>query len=220
MDYQVDEANRRPLKSRQWAFAERLTTVLANAGVTPNAISVAGMTAALIGGVCFSLTSSVQGLPVRLLWLAGAVCVQLRLLANLLDGMVAVKSQKASPIGEVFNEVPDRVSDAAIFIGLGFAILSDPLAGALLAGAAIATAYVRAFGASVGLGQDFRGPFGKPQRMFVVTLLGLWGAIAPSTSVAVPAWTLWGLLAGTLLTVVRRIHRMTQGLKQRHTHGD
>ncbi len=43
-------------------------------------------------------------------WLAGALLVQLRLLANLYDGMVAVLRQIASPVDELFNEVPDRVS--------------------------------------------------------------------------------------------------------------
>ena len=44
-----------------------------------------------------------------MLFLVAAVCVQLRLLANLLDGMVAVGSGQASRIGELYNEVPDRV---------------------------------------------------------------------------------------------------------------
>jgi phosphatidylglycerophosphate synthase len=57
------------------------------------------------------------------LWLAGALLTQLRLLANLLDGMVAIGRgiAIASPAGELFNEVPDRVSDSAVFLRLGVA---------------------------------------------------------------------------------------------------
>ena len=45
----------------------------------------------------------------------------LSLLANLLDGMVAMGRGVASPVGELFNEVADRVSDTAILLGLGWA---------------------------------------------------------------------------------------------------
>ena len=89
----------------------------------------------------------------------------MRLLANLLDGMVAVQANKASLLGEVFYEVPDRLSDLFILVGLGYAAQGIPTVGGLAATGAILTAYVRAFGASLGLGQDFRGPMAKPQRM-------------------------------------------------------
>ncbi len=62
----------------------------------------------------------------RLTWLLAAALVQLRLLANMFDGMVAVETNTASPVGELFNEVPDRVSDAAILVGLGYAAGGTP----------------------------------------------------------------------------------------------
>src|SRR6478672_1892595 len=66
-------------------------------------------------------TAFTDGWAYRLCSVAGAVCVQLRLLANLLDGMVAVASNRTSKLGELFNEFPDRLSDAATLIGLGYA---------------------------------------------------------------------------------------------------
>ena len=51
----------------------------------------------------------------------GCAGAQLRLTANMLDGMVALASGRASKVGELYNEVPDRVSDAAVFIGAGLA---------------------------------------------------------------------------------------------------
>jgi phosphatidylglycerophosphate synthase len=39
----------------------------------------------------------------------------------MLDGMVALASCRDSKVGELYNEVPDRVSDAAVFIGVGYA---------------------------------------------------------------------------------------------------
>ena len=220
MSYQVDEANRRPIKSRRWPFAQRLTHKLASLGVTPNAISTAGMFVAILAGLAFAFTSRTNDSTARILWWLGAVGVQLRLLANLLDGMVAVHTKKASSLGEVFNEVPDRISDAAILIGLGCAALSNPTLGACAAGAAILTAYVRAFGASLDLGQDFSGPMAKPHRMFVVTLAALYMGSSPTAwhtcqSFSIPIATLGIVLVGSLVTAGRRLRHLMRQLQIR-----
>src|SRR5437899_7943244 len=110
--------DRRPLASRNTRWANALAGALARQGVSPNAISVAGLVAGILAGVAFVATAFTEAWVDRLCWVAGAVCVQLRLLANLLDGMVAVASNRTSKVGELFNEVPDRLSDAATLIGL------------------------------------------------------------------------------------------------------
>src|SRR6185437_11072107 len=111
MAYRPAEADLRPLASRSWRVAVVLSHWLARRGVRANSISVAGMAAGILAGVALALTGRVT-LP-ALAWLAAAALVQARLLANLLDGMVAIESGRASRVGELFNEVPDRVSDAA-----------------------------------------------------------------------------------------------------------
>ena len=52
--------------------------------------------------------------------------IQLRLAANMFDGMVAIETGKASPTGAIYNEIPDRVSDAAMFLGAGYAAGGQP----------------------------------------------------------------------------------------------
>ena len=52
-----------------------------------------------------------------------AVCgMQLRLLCNLFDGMVAIEGGFKTKAGEIFNELPDRFSDAFIFIGAAYSV--------------------------------------------------------------------------------------------------
>ena len=132
------------------------------------------MIAAVVAGLLFA---SVPGLGQPwLAWLCGAVLVQLRLLANVLDGMVAVGRGVASPVGELYNEIPDRVSDTAVFAGIGFAA-GSPALGWAAALAAMATAYVRATGRAAGGGSDFRGPMAKQQRMALVTALAVFCAV-------------------------------------------
>src|SRR5262249_23536590 len=145
-----------------------LSRWLARRGVRANAISVAGMAAGVLAGVALALTSRVT-LP-ALAWLTAAALGPAPPLADLLDGMVAIGSGRASRVGELFNEVPDRVSDAATLVGLGHAAGGLPWLGDLAAILALFVAYVRAAAKVAGAPHDYCGPMAKQHRMFVVTL--------------------------------------------------
>ena len=200
---QTDEGtlDRRPIRSRHTRWADGVSRVLADRGVSPNAISVFGMFAAIVGGVMFGLTSSVDGIPQRILWLFAGLMCQVRLLCNLFDGMVAIRRNVASAVGELYNEVPDRVSDAAIFIGLGYAFSGDVVLGYLAALLSVFVAYVRAMAKSIGAPNDFCGPMAKPQRMALATTVAFYMAVIPNS------WQLtwqfqWREAAIVLLVVV------------------
>jgi len=149
--------------------------------VSPNGISVMSTVFAVAGAAAILGADRASGSSARLSWFGAAALMQLRLLANLFDGMVALESGRASPVGELFNEVPDRVSDAAVFIALGLVVGSSPHLGYGAAVLAVFTAYLRAVGAAAGAGQIFAGVMAKPQRMFLVTLLCLFEAAAPDS---------------------------------------
>jgi len=221
-DTGYNPADRRPIKARELGASRIAAGWLADRGVSPNAISIAGMIAAIFGGLAFWATA-LDTPYTRLLWLAAAVVVQLRLLANMLDGMVAVRRNIASPLGELYNEVPDRISDAALLIGVGYAAGGHPLLGFAAALAAVFTAYVRAAAKVAGAPNDFCGPFAKQQRMFAITLLAVYCAATPLAWQ--PTWQINGLtfglaaivlavvLIGSFLTALRRIRRAARHLK-------
>jgi phosphatidylglycerophosphate synthase len=94
--------------------------------------------------------------------------VQLRLLCNLLDGMVAIEGGRKTATGGLYNELPDRFADSALIVALGYGA-GEPWLGWLGALAAAVTAYIRVLGGTLGLAQDFRGPMAKPHRMAVLT---------------------------------------------------
>ena len=161
--------NRRPIAARATGWARALSTALARSSITPNQISLISMFFAAVGAIVLVWGFSPWGL------LLAAICVQLRLLCNLLDGMVAVECGKQTATGGLYNEFPDRVADSLLIVALGYAAMYPWLGwlGALLAAL---TAYVRVFGGSAGLDQDFRGPMAKPQRMAVLTVACVIGA--------------------------------------------
>ena len=208
-------AERRPIAARESGMMQRLAAWLIARRASANGISLLGMAAALLAGLCFAL---VRPLPAAAWawWLLGAALVQLRLLANLLDGMVAIGRGAASALGELFNEVPDRVSDTAVLLGLGWGAGNLELGlGAALA--AMSTAYIRAVGSAAGAPSDFRGPLAKPQRMALVTIGALLCAALPAAWAApIPAVVLWTVLLGALLTTARRLRGIARNLNRQH----
>lgn len=147
--------------------------------------------------------------------------MQLRLLCNLFDGMVAIEGGFKTKSGEVFNELPDRFSDAFVFAGAGHALSTGhawmPTLGWLAAVLAVTTAYVRAMGAAGGASQHFCGPMAKQHRMAVMTVACLIACAAPWWAVAAKALTI-GLsvvVVGSLVTIVRRTGRIVRDLESR-----
>ena len=217
-------AERRPLASRQLSIADRCATWLAARNISPNAISLAGVGFSIVACLCLAGTAWTNGINARALFVLAALFIQARLLANLFDGMVAVQSGKASPRGEIFNEVPDRISDPLIFIGTGFAAGGLPSLGFLCAVLALFVAYLRVFGNSLGATDLFLGPMAKPQRMATLTVACLYSALAPygwfagpgshaSTGAATLALSL--IVLGTLVTAVRRLGKISAQIQDR-----
>ncbi|MHC8332753.1 CDP-alcohol phosphatidyltransferase family protein [Pseudomonas sp. LB3P25] len=154
--------NRRPIKTRSAGWAKHFTDILVKRDISPNQISVASIAFALVGVVALNIDSGVIGS------ICCAIGIQLRLLCNLFDGMVAIEGGKKSDIGSLYNEFPDRIADSLLIVGFGYAIGQSDL-GWFAALAAALTAYVRVFGGSIGLKQTFMGPMAKQHRMAVMT---------------------------------------------------
>ncbi len=201
--------DRRPIAAREWAPVRQIAAWLIRRQASPNQISLAGMAAAILAGALFAYAPAS---PAALL--CGAILIQLRLFANMMDGMVAVGRGIASPLGELYNEVPDRVSDTAVLLGLGWAA-GNPALGMAAALAALATAYIRSLGRAAGAPSDFRGPMAKQQRMALATAAAIFCAVTPLawTDPALTA-TLWIITALALLTAVRRLLGVAAALRR------
>src|SRR6185369_11701093 len=148
---------RRPLQSRDARWAKATASFLAARRVAPNLISIGSVVFAAIAGAAFVGSTFAFRIPLLIL---GAISIQLRLICNLLDGMVAVEGKLGSKSGEIYNDLPDRVADPLILVCAGYAtpFLWGPALGWCAGLLAVMTAYVRLLGAATGAGQDFRGP--------------------------------------------------------------
>lgn len=212
---------RRPLKSRGNHLARVLARWLGSLGVTPNQVSMMSLVFATVGALCMCLTPYMEPTLFALLWLGAALCIQLRLLCNLMDGLMAIEGGQSTKSGELFNEIPDRFADIVLFIATGYAIDGFEIAmtlGAVAAMLAVLTAYVRLLGGALGLEVDFSGPMAKQHRMAVLTIACLLSISEPWYSVGYPSIylmaALWIIIVGSVLTLFRRIWRIYKNLEQ------
>lgn len=193
---------------------------LSRSGVRPNQVSVLGVLFAAAAGVAFVALPHVDEPLQAVLLVAAAASIQLRLLCNMLDGLLAVEGGLASPVGDLYNDVPDRIADILILAGAGYAIAwtwGEPL-GWATATAAVLTAYVRVLGGALGARQYFVGPMAKPQRMAALTaasILSLGELAIGDLRGIVLAAALAAILAGSLVTAGRRLALIARELEAR-----
>ena len=201
----AEESDRRPISVRGSGWAQGLARALAATGITPNQISVLSIGFAALGaGALFKGGWYLIG---------AALCIQGRLLCNLFDGMVAVEYNKATALGPVYNEFPDRIADSLLLVAAGYGAACAEL-GWLAALAAALTAYVRVYGAACGFGHDFRGPMAKQHRMAVLTLGCLATPLLPFG--LMPLLIAVGVIAAlSLLTCVTRTLALCRQLRAR-----
>jgi phosphatidylglycerophosphate synthase len=188
--------------------------------VRPNAVSAASVVFAAAAGALLAFSLE-RGANVRaILYVAAAASVQLRLLCNLVDGLLAVEGGLGSPSGEIWNDLPDRIADPLILVGAGLAIRGLPgglVLGWVAALLALLTAYVRVLGGSVGLPQSFAGPMAKQHRMLAITV----GCVASAVESVLgrPPRILFlalvVIVAGSAATVVRRTRQIVRQLESR-----
>ncbi len=206
--------NRRPLASRQTGWAAALTKRLAATSVTPNQVSMASMLVSAVAGAAFWASGYADGAARIALLLAAALFCQLRLLCNLLDGMVAIEAGKSAADGAFWNEFPDRIADILIFVGAGLGA-GVPALGWAAAAFAVLTAYVREHGRACGAPADYSGPMAKQHRMAVMTVAAVMSVFAPVWSGfgASLVLALWVVAIGSAVTAIRRAARLIAHLR-------
>lgn len=212
--------NRRELRTRSRAWPSAIARALARAGMTPNQVSVASIAFAAAAAGAFCMSGARVGSSATLWFVAAAAGIQLRLLCNLLDGLLAIEGGLKTKTGDLYNEIPDRVADIVILLAAGVAVRDLPYGMTLGVAAtmfAVLTAYVRLLGGSLGLVQDFGGPMAKQHRMFTLTVGALAAAFehAHHHSLIALYVALAVIVAGSIVTLILRTRRIVRALNAR-----
>jgi CDP-diacylglycerol--glycerol-3-phosphate 3-phosphatidyltransferase len=170
---------------------------LANAGISPDAITLAALPVAGVAAALLLVSPSVPGVLIVLPLLAG-----LRLLLNLLDGALARRTGRIHPRGELLNEFGDRIADVAFLAPVAALPGASPQVVLLGVLGAVLSSYVGITAKAAGGDRIYRGLMSKPGRMALLSACSLGYLVVGS-----PAWTAFGpiLLVGTVLTIVERL---------------
>ena len=210
--------SRRPIGDAFRRTAHGAVKVCLRCNLHPDAISYFSILAAAAAAVCFWQSGKNPW------WLVpGPLFCYARLWCNMLDGMVALASGKASRRGEILNDLPDRISDVLIFAGVAHSGLNAVVSGYWAALLAVLTAYVGMFGQAVGVQREFSGVMSKPWRMVTlhagawITLgLILWGnGRIRWGGLTVLDWTCVVIVLGCLQTIVLRLKRIMRALAEK-----
>jgi CDP-diacylglycerol--glycerol-3-phosphate 3-phosphatidyltransferase len=116
------------------AVVEPLARGLAALGLTPNALTVIGFVLAIVAAL-----AAAGGL-----WLVAAALVIIGGLFDVFDGAVARATGRATRFGAFLDSTLDRWGEGVIYVGIisGLAALADLPLGPVVAGAAMASAFM------------------------------------------------------------------------------
>lgn len=188
------------LYAAKGAINARLAPVvdgLARARISPDAVTLAAIPVAMLGGSAVLLSPAAPALL-----LAVPLLCALRLFLNLLDGQLARRTGRIHPRGELFNEVGDRVADMALLVPVAFLPGAQSETVLLGVAGALLASYVGLTARAAGGERIYRGILSKPGRMLLLSIF------AVAVFVLGPgAWWAFGilLLIGTLLTIIERL---------------
>ena len=173
----------------------RLADALVRSGVSADALTWTALILSALGGGAVAMSLKAN-------WLLFFVPLfaLVRITLNALDGMVATAAGTARPFGEFFNELSDRLADAAWFTGLGF-VVGFPLALGTLAGVLI-TSYAGNAVKAAGGSRVYRGLMGKADRMILLAIAAVVAGFFGPRVLAIFCWT---VAIGMVLTLAERV---------------
>jgi CDP-diacylglycerol--glycerol-3-phosphate 3-phosphatidyltransferase len=167
---------------------------LRHVGISPDLLTAIGLGVSL--ATAFVIASG------HLVW--GVVGVIVAGLADLLDGTVARRTGQASPRGSFFDSVADRVSDAALLVGVGWYLGRTsphlPLLAFIVAALSMVISYERAKAESLGL-QAKGGLMERAERFVLLSIALAFNIIVP---------VLWIMLVLTSFTALDRFRKVWQ----------
>ena len=187
-----------PYKEALRGLLHPLVRLLSSLKVKPDSLTAAGWAFSLVAATLFA-TGFVR--------IAGAVMLFAGLF-DALDGAVARESDRMSDFGAFLDSTLDRLSEAAVFVGIIFHLAADGSPyGALLAGAAmtfsLGTSYTRA--RAEGLGIDCEvGLLERAGRVLILSCASMTGFLTAGLAL---------VAVGALITTAQRILHVRRATK-------
>lgn len=188
-------------KERARAIFDPLVGILAQAGVAPVTVTLAGLVLAAGAGAL------IAGGRLR----TGALCLILSAFCDVLDGQLARRSGRMGAYGAFLDSCIDRLAEGAVFVGLVFYLGPYGPLWVLVALLALLSSTMVSYARARAEGLGLHGQVGimeRPERLLVLVVALLLGG-----------WWLRGLLAAltllAFLTFLSRVRHVGRQVRER-----
>lgn len=137
-------------------------------GLTPNIVSLIGLTLALLSAFTFALAQRqpLWILLATILFLISGFC-------DALDGVIARIFQQITILGGFLDSLLDRYSDAAVYAGLIIGGLCNPIWGLASLTGSVMVSYSRARAEAIGIEMESIGIAERAERMLILSVASI-----------------------------------------------
>lgn len=137
-------------------------------GLTPNIVSLIGLTLALLAASTFALAQRqpLWILLATILFLISGFC-------DALDGVIARIFQQITILGGFLDSLLDRYSDAAVYAGLIIGGLCNPIWGLASLTGSVMVSYSRARAEAIGIEMESIGIAERAERMLILSVASI-----------------------------------------------
>jgi Phosphatidylglycerophosphate synthase len=197
----------RPVASK---ILEPLARIIADAGISPNAISLLSLLFAALAGFLYYYSAFDP-----LLVLVAGLLVALNSLLDAVDGLMARYLDIASARGDFLDHVIDRYSDVFIICGIFFGGYIDWQIGVAAIVGVLLTSYLGTQAQALHLGRYYGGIIGRADRLVLIMLSSVAYFVyqSPIYGFSFLGWMIIVIGAGSHITAFQRIAHIWKQLK-------
>jgi len=146
-------------------FLRKIARFLGNR-ISPNSLSILSLLFALASGLLFVISKSSDQFNYILFF--AAILLALSSILDMLDGMVARESKKATARGDFLEHVIDRYSDIFVLLGIIFGGYVGCSLGIVAVAGVLLTSYIGVQAQAIGLKRIYGGILGRADRLLLI----------------------------------------------------
>lgn len=178
--------------------------------ISPNTVSIASLICAFFAGLSFYYSPASR----EFILLAG-ILVILNSIFDALDGVIARKSNRATPRGDFLDHVIDRYSDVFIICSIFFAGYVSWQLGVTAIVGVLLTSYLGTQAQALSLGRYYGGIMGRADRLVVIILAAFGNFVfsAPIAGFSILGWAVILIAVTSHITAVQRIYYIWKQLQ-------
>ncbi|HEY3360431.1 MAG TPA: CDP-alcohol phosphatidyltransferase family protein [Methanosarcina sp.] len=197
----------RPFASK---IIEPLAEFFVRCEVSPDTVSIASLICAFFAGLSFYYSPASR----ELVLLAG-ILVILNSIFDALDGIIARKSNRATPRGDFLDHVIDRYSDVFIICSIFFADYVSWQIGVAAIVGVLLTSYLGTQAQALNLGRYYGGIMGRADRLIVIILAAFGNFVSPIpiAGFSILGWAVILIAVTSHITAIQRIHYIWKKLE-------